>query len=138
MLLVDKDTADLDLNKVIVMSLLHDVGEIYCGDLIPSDNIPNEVKTETERASFRQVFSNLSKSERFLELWEEFIEGETPEARFVRQIDKLEMALQAKIYQLHSHLNMNEFIETAGEFIYEPGLVKILEDIKRINNGSST
>ena len=91
---------ELDVCKVLRMALLHDFGEIYAGDLIPVDAVEPEEKHRREAGSVAQVFANLPGGAAYLSLWEEFERNETPEARFVRQIDRLEMGLQAGVYAL--------------------------------------
>ena len=44
---------------------------------------------------------------------EEYEQGQTPEAKFVKQLDKLDMALQAEIYQADQGISLEEFIESA-------------------------
>ncbi len=44
-------------------------------------------------------------------LWEEYRKAKTPEAKFVKSIDKLEMILQAKEYT-ENRKNVNPYIET--------------------------
>lgn len=49
--LADAYFPELDKSKVICMSLLHDIGEIYAGDLTPLDNVEAQVKQNLERQS---------------------------------------------------------------------------------------
>ncbi len=53
-----------------------------------------------ETKAMEEVLSELPEEQRalYLEAWQEFIDGKTPEARLVRQADKLEMAIQAWEY----------------------------------------
>ena len=49
----------------------------------------------------------------WVDLFEEYEQGQTPEAKFVKQLDKLDMALQAEIYQADHGISLEEFIESA-------------------------
>ena len=63
-------------------------------------------------------------------MWNEFLVRETPEARLVHELDKLEMALQAKIYEKEvDPEKVKPFIISAVEQIIDPDLKKILIDI---------
>ena len=45
----------------------------------------------------------------------------------MKQLDKLDMGLQAKVYQRTQHLNLDEFIESAKKRISDPNLRVQLE-----------
>ena len=109
------------------MALLHDIGEVYAGDIIPSDRVSETDKQRLERASLEKVLGKLPASQDHLELWLEFERGESPEARFVRQIDRLEMGLQARVYQAQGFAGMDEFIHSARQALVDPQLVEILK-----------
>jgi len=117
----------LDLNRVLRMALLHDIGEVYAGDIIPSDRVSETDKQRLERASLEKVLGKLPASQDHLELWLEFERGDSPEARFVRQIDRLEMGLQARVYQAQGFAGMDEFIHSARQALVDPQLVEILK-----------
>ena len=59
-------------------------------------------------------------------LFEEYELGQTPEAKFVKQLDKLDMALQAEIYQSEHGISLEEFIESARLRINDDELKNIL------------
>jgi len=105
---------DLDICKILRMALVHDFGEIYAGDIIPQDGILPEEKYSQELESVQSIFSRLSAGDLYIALWNEFEAGETPEARFVRQIDRLEMGLQASVYASQGFPNMTEFFDSAS------------------------
>ncbi len=117
----------LDLNRVLRMALLHDIGEVYAGDIIPSDQTSDAEKHQQERASLEKVLGKLPTCQEYLELWLEFERGESPEARFVRQVDRLEMGLQARVYQAQGFAGMDEFIHSARQALVDPLLAEILE-----------
>lgn len=96
--LADAHFPELDRNKLLRMALLHDFGEIHAGDIVPG-RMSLESKHELERASVERVFAHLPDGQEDLAIWEEFEAGKTAEARFLREIDRLEMSLQASIYE---------------------------------------
>ena len=79
------------------------------------------------------IFPEISNSKSQLQLTEsdyEFLLRETPEARLVHELDKLEMALQAKIYEKDvDPEKVKPFIISAVEQIIDPDVKKILMDI---------
>jgi len=96
--LADEYFPELDKWKLMLMGLLHDFGEIYAGDIVPG-KMTLEDKHRLERKSVEQVFARLPKGNDYLAVWEEFEAGQTAEARFMKEIDRLEMGLQASVYE---------------------------------------
>jgi putative hydrolase of HD superfamily len=121
---------ELDVTKVLCMALLHDFGEIYTGDLIPSDAVSADEKHLREKRSVEQVLGKLPQGEHYLEIWEEFEQGETLEAQFIRQIDRLEMGFQATIYSLQGLIDPQEFFQTTDQALSDPRLRKIFAELK--------
>ena len=128
----DQHFPALDRERVLRMILAHELGEIYTGDLIPADGVSSAEKQHREREGLRQVVDKLASGVEMLALWEEYEAGETPEARFVRQVDRLEMALQASIYDGEGAENMGEFFDTAGQAVTAPALREILEALEAV------
>jgi len=73
---------DLDLEKVIMMLVLHELGEVLIGDITPFDNIPREQKIEIEFKAIREVLGDLQKNEEYYDLLKEFDQKKTKEAVF--------------------------------------------------------
>lgn len=99
MVLADEFPA-IDMNKVLRMILVHDLGEAYEGDQ-PSLAKPNwRKKHATELRAIRKVIRPLPPKMRrdIVGLWEEYdkekIRDLTPEAKLVKAIDKLEALMQ--------------------------------------------
>ena len=121
---------ELDLQKVVFMALLHDFGEVYAGDIIPGDDLSAEAKHDLEAQSVQQVFAKLPGGEAYLRLWEEFESGDTAEARFVRQIDRLDMGLQAAVYARQGLLRPDEFYRSAAAALSEAQLAGLLAEVQ--------
>ncbi len=67
----------------------------------------------------------------YLHLWNEYQTNGSDEANFVHQIDKLEMAIQAKIYsrQKNSFKNLLSFFDSSKKEIKDPNLLKLFEQL---------
>ncbi len=122
----------LDRDRIIRMVMAHELGEIYTGDLTPSDQVPLEEKHRLELEGLRKVVDKLPNGDAFIALWEEFEAGQTPEARFVRQIDRLEMAFQAAVYEKQGFGDMSEFFATTGQALNDPILKDILAGLEKL------
>ncbi len=123
------DVQGYDTTKVIKMSLLHDLAEAEIGDLVP-DQIPPEEKLELENKAFHNITSDLpfEIEQDYRRLWDEYCSCRTPEARLVHQLDKLEMALQARQYQLAGY-DVSVLIDSAQKSITDPKLKELFEMI---------
>ena len=93
------DMEALDTLKLLRMALIHDIPEAIIGDLMPSQKTAETKKNE--ETAIQQILSLLPEEQRenYLAVWSEYQEGKTKEAKAVRQLEKIEMALQAKEYE---------------------------------------
>lgn len=82
--------ADVDIDHVITMLLIHDIGEIDTGDTIFFAEEGLADRKAGERAAITRIFGLLDEPHRskFIALWHEFEEGETAEARFAHAADR--------------------------------------------------
>ena len=94
------DMEGLDSEKIIRMALLHDLAESITGDIIP-DHIAKNEKIIKENNAIKQILKNLPDSitESYFEIWNDYQKKSSKEAILLHEIDKLEMAFQAKFYQ---------------------------------------
>jgi putative hydrolase of HD superfamily len=96
------DTQKLDALRAVRMALLHDLAEGEIGDLTPTQKGSDEAGfRRREDEAIDRVLSKLPTDIRatYSSAWREFSEGKTPEARLVKDCDKLEMIVQASEYQ---------------------------------------
>lgn len=131
MAMVISDMKSLNSEKVIKMSILHDWAESKIGDFMP-DEIIYDKKSELENYAMTEILESLPPKIQgdYQEMWNEFLIRDTPEARLVHELDKLEMALQAKIYEKDvDPEKIKPFIISAIEQIIDPDVKKILIDI---------
>ena len=112
----------LDGEKACLMALVHELCEVYAGDLTPDDGLGPAEKRKLERDSRLRVLRGLPDGGRLRGLWEEFEEGSSPEARLVKQLDRMEMGLQAAVYRAEGAPRMEEFLESA-RFALKDGLL---------------
>jgi putative hydrolase of HD superfamily len=101
----------LDVEKVLVMALLHDLAEVRLTDLPATAVrlIPGEVKREAEAGAMADLLAPLPHGGRLQALWQEFEDRASPEGRLVRDADKLEMMVQCLHYELAGSRGLDEF-----------------------------
>ena len=91
MVLQDYYPEKLNMEKVISMLLIHDLGEIYAGDTWVFDDEKKLHAHDRELASIEKTMSLLPE-ETYVNMknsWLEFEKGQSPEARYARVIDAL-------------------------------------------------
>lgn len=82
--------APVDIERVIGMLLVHDVGEIDTGDTMVFVEHGWEQRKADERAAVERIFGLLPapQRQRFTDLWLEFEAGESAESRFANAVDR--------------------------------------------------
>jgi putative hydrolase of HD superfamily len=120
----------IDVNKVVKMVLVHDLPEIYSGDIMVYNKKQGEISKEDIEAADK-IFGMLPQpqGDELKAMWREFEEKKTPEAKFAAAIDRLE-----PIMQNHAHnggawkehkiskervMEVNEHIENGSEELWE-------------------
>ena len=85
----------IDISRVMLMCLIHDVVEIDAGDTYAYDEEGLKTQKAREDAAKERIFSLLppDQKEEFIALFDEFEESETPEARFAHAMDNLQPLL---------------------------------------------
>jgi len=80
----------IDLDRVIHMLLVHDIGEIDTGDTIFYAEDGWVERKAAEKAAVTRIFGMLPEPQRetFLSLWQEFEDCATAEARFAHAADR--------------------------------------------------
>jgi putative hydrolase of HD superfamily len=122
------DIEGLDPLKILRMALIHDLPEAVIGDRMPSQK--TKESKEEEETAMHDILALLPEmqSKNYLDAWNEYQEGETSEARALQQLDKLEMALQAREYGKLglANENLKRFIKSAEQATESPDLRRLL------------
>lgn len=121
---------DIDMDKVIKMCIIHDLGEAITGD------IPSFDKTDADSISEYELtiekFSSFPApvSTDFLELYIEMEKLETKEAKFYKALDKLEAVIQ------HNEADISSWTEFEKELNLTYGYdhVKEFDYLKRLRD----
>lgn len=110
-LLVGDLQPDLDRGRLLAIALLHDMAEVLISDLPASARrfFGAAAKRDAERRAFIELFNGLPQAEEYLQLWTEYTEGSSREARLVKALDRLEMLVQALAYERAGSRMMAEF-----------------------------
>ena len=97
---------DIDIFKVIMMLAVHELEEIYIGDLTQFQ-ISKEEKQKIGHEAVEKVLSCLIDKEQISSLIIEFDKRESKEAKFAYYCDKLECDIQSKLYDEEHCVDLN-------------------------------
>ena len=119
MVLAELVDEEVDNGRLLAIAALHDLPEGLTTD-IPTPAwryLPDGVKTAVERGAMQEITGGTLFADRFMPLWEELHADETIEARLVHDADKIDMFLQARIYQEQTgNRHLDEFWTTPYRF----------------------
>ena len=95
-MMLERDLGDVDFPRVLKMAVVHDLGEALGGD-VPAplaSSAPDKHAREREDLLTLTAALPHDLRDELLELWDEYGAAETPEARLVKGLDKLETIIQ--------------------------------------------
>ncbi len=132
MVLADKLLVNKE--RLMKMSLLHDLGEISTGDIVwtrgeLADIKIRENKEKEELKGLVHLFRDIEDGEIFVDIFKEMVNSSTKDAKIFWQIDKLETALQAFEYEEEQGVLLDEFFINADLFIKDEILREIFDNL---------
>ena len=137
-LLAEYSNENINVTHVMKMVLLHDVVEIDAGDTYCYDNEGYKSKAEREEKAAQRIFGLLPDDQRkeFYDLWREFEDSETPDARFAAMLDRVQPLLlnytkggiSWKEHGIHKEQVLNRNIDYFSESDELAELIKYIID----------
>ncbi len=90
LMLKDYANEEIDIDRVIKMLLIHDLGEVDAGDTIIYASETQAIKNEEEKG-IRRILDLLpnGKADDYMNLWHEFEAGETADSKYAKAIDRV-------------------------------------------------
>lgn len=122
---------DINIMKVLYMLAVHELEEIYIGDLTLFQ-ISSSQKKLLGHEAVSKVLGNLIKKEEIQEIIEEFDARITKEAKFAYHCDKLECDLQSKIYDERNLVDLND--QQDNKTFYDERVQKFLKEGKSFSD----
>ena len=114
---------DINLSRVIMMLAVHELEEIFIGDLTLFE-ISSEEKDKIGHEAIEKVLSSLANKDEIKSLIIEFDERKTNESRFAYYCDKLECDIQSKIYDEKDCVDLNH--QSNNKSFNDPEVQKLL------------
>ena len=90
-LAIAKNEKGVDLNKILKMALVHDIGESRTGDV---DYVSRQYTERKESQAVSDILKDTSVEEDFPAIWAEYEERKTLEAKIVKDADNLDVELE--------------------------------------------
>ena len=113
-----------DIAKCMQMAVVHDLAECLVGDIAPSDNISKDDKQHMEEEAIINIAATLRRStggidpgeqsmseSLLMKLFHEYEERSSNEAVAVKDLDLLDMILQANEYEERFGIDLTEFFD---------------------------
>lgn len=134
----------IDINKALKMVIVHDITECIVGDIpytTQNDKV-KKLKAIQERNAIDDIQKRLNNQvgDELKELWLEFEEGETQEAKFVKSLDNLEVQIQHNIApmetwepveigllftKMNKSCSCDKFLNTLRQVVIDRGVKKL-------------
>ena len=95
MILEEYSAQKVDIERVLKITLVHDLVEVYAGDTFAYDAKGNEDKLDREIEAANRLFGMLDpvQGAEIRALWDEFEAKETAESRYANAVDRLQPLL---------------------------------------------
>jgi putative hydrolase of HD superfamily len=95
-MVMEEELAGLDTSRLLQLAVVHDLGEVFAGDVSAAVETDPAGKERRERTGVADITALLPQAagKRIAALWEEYTRGKTPEARAVKALDKIETIIQ--------------------------------------------
>lgn len=144
-ILKEYSNEDIKLDKTIFMVLIHDLVEIDAGDTYAYDEKGYETKRQREELAAERVFGLLpeDQAKELRDLWEEFEECKTPEAKFANTLDKIQPlmlndATDGRAWREHEVavskvLKRNEYTKDGSDDLWNYAYELIMNNVKKHN-----
>ncbi len=130
-----KHFPSINFDKLVKMAKIHDLAEYKERDYTPGE-ISKEEKHEREKAVIFWLKDNFKENERnvLFELWMEYELQQTEESKIIKNLDRMDAAVQAICYEKLWYENMAGFYDDVFSKVNDPTLVKILEILLKNRN----
>jgi len=129
---------DVDRNRLVKMALFHDLGESRIGDLIWEKGThvigSQKDKHEDEGHAVKEILKIDKDFDEYFKVWNEFENQKTKEATIVKQLDKLEMSMQALEYEKEGYpaKALDEFWENSEKYLKGKELEPIFRELQKL------
>lgn len=123
----------LDRFKCMQLALVHDLAECIVGDITPRDNVTSQEKYKLEDDAMKQLSALVGEEIGGLlyNLWLEYEEKTTPEAIFVKDLDRFDLIFTATTYEkrYNEPKKLQEFFDSTEGKFQHPFIKKLVKEL---------
>eukprot|EP01060_Flectonema_neradi_P008488 TRINITY_DN16068_c0_g1_i1.p1 TRINITY_DN16068_c0_g1~~TRINITY_DN16068_c0_g1_i1.p1 ORF type:complete len:226 (+),score=39.23 TRINITY_DN16068_c0_g1_i1:78-755(+) len=126
---------ELNTDRLIKVSLVHDIAESVIGDISPKQmrerGLTKEAKSQMEKQAMQDIANTLGgdTGAELLSLWNEYEDSNTKEGLWVKDIDRLEMCIQAFEYERNQGVDLSGFYTSIVGRLKDPWLISLGEEL---------
>jgi putative hydrolase of HD superfamily len=127
-------SSDVNLGRTLELIAIHDLVEIYAGDVFAYDDVGHQTKEENESKAAVKLFGILPSDlqQYFMDCWKEFEAGVTMEARYAQAMDKLQgftqqIIAEGRTWKEEGISKTQTLKRTKVPSSFDPALAKIVE-----------
>ncbi|XP_077300890.1 5'-deoxynucleotidase HDDC2 [Arctopsyche grandis] len=126
-----KEDSGLDRLRCLEIALVHDLAECIVGDITPFCGVSEVDKHRMEDEAMQKISKLIGFSgENVYRLYKEYENKSSPEAEFVKQLDKFDFVLQAFEYEKREKTTYQDIFDNMESKITHPMLTKLLSEIQ--------
>ena len=132
-LILTQVVGGVEVGKALTMALLHDLPEGLTSDIPPRTwrLLPAGSKIEAEQGAMQSILGAGDSSHELMVLWQEYQTAETVEAQLVHDADKIDLFLQALVYEEQTgNQYLQEFWDNPADFHF-PETQALYEALRR-------
>lgn len=111
----------IDMERALRMAVVHDLAETEVGDIIVKSKVSSKETTQQEKISLEEDFWRERQGSlgELKQDWDEYEERKSAEARFVKDMDLIDLCLQALIYEHRDSYSHDEENGDTLERVFE-------------------
>ena len=129
-LLVDKE---INRDRLMKICMVHDLAESIVGDITPDEPISKDEKRKLEEDAMKKIVTELSNGsigKELMDLWLEYEEGDSKEAKLAKELDKFEMIVQADEYEEREGKKLQTFFDSTASSFSHPEIVAWVTELR--------
>ncbi|KAG7461011.1 hypothetical protein MATL_G00204980 [Megalops atlanticus] len=131
--------SNINKDRCVKLALVHDMAECIVGDIAPADNISKAEKHRREEEAMKRLTGLLQEGLRkeIYDLWEEYEHQSSAEARLVKELDQVEMILQAHEYEELEQTpgRLQEFFDSTQGRFHHPEVLQLVKSLNEERAG---
>ncbi|XP_054268589.1 5'-deoxynucleotidase HDDC2-like [Macrosteles quadrilineatus] len=132
-----EESHQLKKSRCMELALVHDLAECIVGDITPFCGVSAEEKHRREKDAMLELSKLVGSSGSYLlQLFEEYESQSSEEAKFVKDLDRFDMVLQAFEYEKSANkpVDLQEFFDSVKGKLKHPMVTSLADELDKQRN----